>query len=158
MREIANTRCEQSQYLAAWGAEMVRVHLHHIEKSDLDTPQYRDAILKASGGVPSETVKLIREMRTATDPMKVARDWTTSFKIAPGILRDSIGQALLMLDMLDGGGYEALNELMREDLGFDLVDIGPDLVACGLIASWEPESGHVRRSALGNRVARRIEE
>lgn len=158
MRQIANSRHEQSQYLAAWGAEMVRVHLHHIEKSELDTPQYRDAILEASGGVPSETVKLIREMRTASDPMKVVRGWTTSFKIANGILKDTIGQALVMLDMLDSGGYEALNDLMREDFGFDLVDVGPDLIASGLIASWDPESGHIRRSALGNLVARRIEE
>jgi len=158
MRGIANARHEQSQYLAAWGAEMVRVHLHHIEKTDLDTPQHRDAILGATGGIPSETVKLIREMRTASDPMKVAKSWTSSFKIPAGILNDTIGQALVILDMFDGEDYEAFNDLMREDLGFDLVDVGPDLLASGLVATWDPEHGHIRRSALGNLVAKRVEE
>jgi len=137
---------------------MVRVHLHHIEKTDLDTPQHRDAILGATGGIPSETVKLIREMRTASDPMKVAKSWTSSFKIPAGILNDTIGQALVILDMFDGEDYEAFNDLMREDLGFDLVDVGPDLLASGLVATWDPEHGHIRRSALGNLVAKRVEE
>jgi hypothetical protein len=47
---------------------------------------------------------------------------------------------------------------MREDLGFDLVDVGPDLLASGLVATWDPEHGHIRRSALGNLVAKRVEE
>lgn len=158
MREIANARHEQSQYLAAWGSEMIRVHLHHIEKTDLDTPAHRGVILDAGGGVPSETVKIIREMRTASDPMKVAKAWSSSFKIPDGILDDAIGQALVMLDMFDGEDYEAFNDLMREDFGFDLVDIGPDLLASGLVATWDPEHGQIRRSALGNLVAKRIEE
>ena len=47
MRDMATGRSEQSQFLAAWGAEMVRVHLHHIEKVELDTGSLRDAILSA---------------------------------------------------------------------------------------------------------------
>jgi len=73
MRDIATRRPEQSQFLTAWGTEMVRVHFHHIEKVELDTRQLRDAILASTGGIPSETIKLIAAMRTATDPMAVTK-------------------------------------------------------------------------------------
>lgn len=158
MRELANRRTEQSQYLAAWGAEMIRVHLHHIEKTDLDTPAHRGAILEAAGGIPSGTVKLIREMRIASDPMETARTWNASLKIPASILQESIGQALVMLDMFEGEDFEACNDLMRDHIGFDLDDIGPDLLATGLLSNWNPKTETIRRSALGNLIAKKIEQ
>lgn len=158
MRGLASRRHEQSQFLTAWGAEMVRVHLHHIEKTDLDTPPYRNAILAAAGGIPTETVKLIREMRVANDPIETAKAWTASLKIPESILKETLGQALVMLDLFEGEDYDTSNELMREHIGFDLVDIGPDLLATGLVTSWNPKSRRVRRSALGNLVAKWIEK
>jgi hypothetical protein len=158
MRGLASRRHEQSQFLTAWGAEMVRVHLHHIEKTDLDTPSYRDAILAASGGIPTETVKLIREMRVANDPIETAKAWKASLRIPESILKETLGQALVMLEMFEGEDYDAGNELMREHIGSDLVDIGPDLLATGLVTSWNPKSRHIRRSALGNLVAKWIEK
>ncbi|MBF9052037.1 hypothetical protein GTA62_18800 [Roseobacter sp. HKCCD9010] len=154
MRDIATRRPEQSQFLAAWGAEMVRVHLHHIEKVELDTRTLRDAILRATGGVPSETIKLISAMRVASDPMEAARDWKSTLKVPPALLKGALGQVLSILDMADGEDYDAFNELVREHVGSDLVDLGPDLVATGLVSAWKPNSGRIRRSALGDILSR----
>ena len=158
MRGLANRRHEQCHYLAAWGAEMVRVHLHHIEQPDLDTSQVRGAILAAAAGIPSETIRLIGEMRVADDPMKVARDWQPSVRIPLSVLDDSLGKALAVLDLADSGSYDAFNELMREQAGCDLVDVGPDLLAIGLVTNWKPESGTIRLSALGNLFRKQVEE
>lgn len=156
MRELASRRHEQSQFLTAWGAEMIRVHLHHIEKTELDFPPLRNAILKAAGGIPTGTVRLIREMRIASDPMQVAADWSASLRIPPDILKGKLGTALGILALCDAGDYEACNDLMREHVGHDLVDIVPDFLAAGLVCNWQPQSGRVRLSALGDAVAVRM--
>ena len=68
MQSIANRRGDQAQFLTAWGAEMPRVHLDQVEKTDLDTPAHRETILAATGGMPAEILKLIRQMALADDP------------------------------------------------------------------------------------------
>ncbi|MFC0810339.1 hypothetical protein ACFHWW_33710, partial [Ensifer sp. P24N7] len=158
MRGLANRRAEQSQFLSAWGAEMVRAHLHQIEKTELDTPSLREIILEVAGGIPTETVKLIKEMRVAPDPMEIAQTWQPVLRPPPGILQGALGRALRILELADGGDYETLDDLMREDTGCELVDIGPDLRATGLVTSWNPKTGHIRRSALGDFIRKLIEK
>ena len=75
MRSIANRRGDQAQFLTAWGAEMLRVHLDQVEKTDFDTPAHRKSILAATGGIPAEILKLIRQMALADDPGEVVRNW-----------------------------------------------------------------------------------
>lgn len=157
MRDVATRRREQSQFLAAWGAEMVRVHLHHIEKVELDTRPLREAILSSTGGIPSETIKLIAAMRVAADPIEEARGWKATLRVPAGLLNGALGQALVMLDMADNEDYQAFNELVREHIGADLTDLGPDFVATGLVSIWQPKSGRIRRSALGDLLSLQIE-
>ncbi|AMY68288.1 hypothetical protein AKL17_1029 [Frigidibacter mobilis] len=62
-----------------------------------------------------------------------------------------------MLDMADNEDYQAFNELVREHIGADLTDLGPDFVATGLVSIWQPKSGRIRRSALGDLLSLQIE-
>ncbi|XOY55985.1 MAG: hypothetical protein ACMUJK_14855 [Rhodobacterales bacterium] len=156
MRDIATRRPEQSQFLATWGAEMLRVHLHHIEKVELDTRPYRTAILSTTGGIPSETIKVIAAMRVATDPMEVVEGWTVNMRVPPGLLNEALGKALSMLEMADGDDYGTFNDLVRDHTGADMTDLGPDLVALGLISGWKPKSGRIRRSALGDLLCKKM--
>ncbi|MDG4649469.1 hypothetical protein P6F26_13575 [Roseibacterium sp. SDUM158017] len=155
LRDIAN-RLEQSQFLSAWGAEMVRMHLHQLEKPELDTKTLRGAILDATGGIPSEVVKLVAAMRTASDPLATAKAWTANPKIPKVLLDGPLGVTLRMLDVYDDKDYEAFDDLVLEATGFDLVSLGPDLVATGLVSTWKPREGHIRRSALGSLLCRTV--
>ncbi len=156
MRDIATRRREQSQFLAAWGAEMIRIHLSHIEKVELDTKPMRAAILVATGGIPSETIKLISAMQVAEDPLEVAHEWKVTFRMPAGLLIGPLGKALSILDMGDDGDPKTFNELLREHAGGDLVDIGPDLVATGLASWFNKKAGRIRRSALGDLLAKQM--
>ncbi|MEP2184681.1 hypothetical protein, partial [Roseibium sp.] len=55
------------------------------------------------------------------------------------------------------GDYEALNDIIREDTGADLITHGPDLLATGMITTWNPKAKRIRRSAFGELLAARIE-
>ncbi|SDF02946.1 hypothetical protein SAMN04488105_111118 [Salipiger thiooxidans] len=156
-RELANRRSDQAQFLSAWGAEMIRVHLHMIEELELDKPATWEAILSAAGGIPSETIELIRKMSKANDPIEVAREWRVSQRFPDPISKGFLGQALLLLELGEGEDYQTFDDLMREQTGCDLVTIGPDLVATGLVAGWSPKVGRIRRSALGDLISRTLE-
>lgn len=158
MRDIATRRPEQSQFLTAWGAEMIRSHLSHIEKVELDTKPMRSAILAATGGIPSETIKLISAMRVAEAPLEVAREWKVSFRMPEGLLNGPLGKGLSILDMWDDEDADTFNEILRDHAGADLVDIGPDLVATGLATWFKKKAGRIRRSALGDLLAREMEK
>ncbi len=158
MRNLAIRRRDQAQFLTAWGAEMLRVHLDQVEKTDLDTPAHRETILAATGGIPAEILKLIRQMALADDPDEVVRNWEFSEPPPREIVKGPLGQALLLIGLAYGNDYyQALDDLMRENIGSDLVTIGPDLVATGLVVGWNTKSRRIRRSALGDLVARVME-
>jgi hypothetical protein len=89
--------------------------------------------------------------------METAQDWKATLRVPAGLLKGALGQALVMLDMADGEDYEAFNDLVREHTGADLTDLGPDLLATGLVSIWSPRSGRIRRSALGDLLSRQIE-
>ena len=55
-------------------------------------------------------------------------------------------------DMPAPDDYQAMDDLIRESFSVDLVTVGPDLVAMGLIAGWNHVAHCIRRSALGNLI------
>ncbi|MBV6649221.1 MAG: hypothetical protein KI789_05820 [Hoeflea sp.] len=157
MREIAIRRSDQSQFLTAWGAEMVRVHLHMIEEPELDKRPLRKAILDAAGGIPAETINLVKEMSLSNDPAAVAARWKVTERFPEKILGGPLGRALPLVELADDEDYETLDDLMREQLGCDLMTIGPDLMATGLVAAWNAKNGIIRPSALGIIIAKMVE-
>ena len=70
---------------------------------------------------------------------------------------DKVGQALAELRALDGIHEAAIlstcnrTELYcaREETGTDLVTLGPDLVATGLLSDWSAAARRIRLSAFG---------
>lgn len=160
MREMATRRArtpDDGVWLAAWGSEMLRIHLHNIEKTDLDSKARRAAILKATGGIPTETIQLVREVSRTEDPEGVIARWKPSLRILAEIAGGQIGCALAVIDEAKRReDYQAMDELILGEAGIDLFSIGPDLVAMGLISGWNHEAHRIRRSALGNLVAERI--
>lgn len=158
MRDIATRRPDQSQFLSAWGAEMIRIHLSQIEQVELDTQQLRNAILNSTGGVPSEVIKLIAEMRLSYDPLEAATTWKATIKVPASLLGGPLGQVLTMFDMDDGDDQETFNELLRGETGVDLVDVGPDLLATGLASYSKSKGGRLGRSALGDFLSRQIDQ
>ncbi|AXS40979.1 ATP-binding protein [Breoghania sp. L-A4] len=157
MRGLASRRKDQAQFLSAWGGEMVRAHLQQIEKTDLDTPAFRKAILETTGGLPTETIKLIRAMSLASDPTEVVRTWAISEKLPVSFFKGALGQALRLIEVAEKDDYQALDELMCEEIGQDLETIGPDLLAIGLVVDWNAKARRIRRSALGDLIAQTLE-
>ncbi|WP_076449601.1 prolipoprotein diacylglyceryl transferase [Roseivivax lentus] len=156
MRELAHRRSDQAQYLAAWGVEMVRAHLNQVEKTDLDTRDLRKAILAASGGIPSEVLKLVKAMARAEDPAAEAVRWKVDERFPEIFLKGPLVQALQLFTLDENADIGTLDELLRDHLGTDLETLGPDLAATGLILGWSTRSGKLVCSALGwlvNRLA-----
>jgi hypothetical protein len=159
-RALATRRPESTVWLAAWGSEMLRVHLHNIEKdgTDLDTLGRRDAILRATGGIPTEVVGLVRAIASAEDPDAVIADWRPSPRGLPDIATSTIGRVMELIDDdTRGDDYATLDLLIQENVGCDLLTIGPDLIAMGLASEWNPKTQRLRRSALGGLIALQIE-
>lgn len=157
MRMMATRRQDQAEFLAPWGAEMLRVHLAEIEQPGLDTPQMRERILEASGGIPAETLRIVKALAHAVDPDATLAEWDPRLKVPDAIATGSIGRALgIIEECSDPATYAAIDDLLRGEIGKDLVTIGPDLVAMGLVSTWAPSAGRLRLSALGRLLARRL--
>ncbi|KOF13186.1 hypothetical protein AC244_32095 [Ensifer adhaerens] len=155
MRGIATGRPETTEFLQAWGAEMLRIHLHNFDLTSFDTPAQRAAILSATGGIPTDTIKLVNQMEFSDDPDAVVRKWTPSSRFADRLTSGTLGRALSAIEeVTNPGDYDAINDLIRDMTGADIVSIGPDLLATGLIAGWNHKARSIRRSALGELVAR----
>lgn len=155
MRSIATGRPEATEFLQAWGAEMLRIHLHNFDLTSFDTPAQRAAILSATGGIPTETIKLVNQMEFSDDPDAVVRKWTPSARFADRLISGTLGRALSAIEeVTNPSDYDAINDLIRDMTGADIVSIGPDLLATGLIAGWNHKARSIRRSALGELVAR----
>lgn len=153
-RDIATARMEQAQFLTPWGEEMVRMHLHQVEQMELDTKTIRSEILRATGGVPAEVVKLIRELRRQNDPIGFVKGWRASSNTPEGLFLTAEGKTLRLLDLYDGKDYRTFNELVLDETGKDLISVGPDLLAMGLLSVWNPQDGRIRRSELGSLLCR----
>lgn len=153
-RDIATARMGQAQFLKSWGEEMVRMHLHQVEQMELDTKTIRSEIMHATGGVPAEVVKLIRELRRQNDPVDFVKGWRASINAPKGLFQNAEGKALRLMDLYDGKDYGTFNELVLDETGKDLVSVGPDLVAMGLLSAWSPQDERIRRSELGSLLCR----
>lgn len=148
-RDIATARMGQAQFLAPWGEEMVRMHLHQVEQMELDTKTIRNEIMRVSGGVPTEVTKLVRELRRQSNPLDFMKGWNANVRVPEGLFSTAEGEALQLLDVYDGKDYDTFNDLVRGETGKDLISVGPDLLAMGLISTWNHNEGRIRRSALG---------
>ena len=164
MRAMAIRRSEQSEFLGPWGAEMIRVHLNNIERTDLDTWQMRKKILAATGGIPGDVVRIVSALSRAPDFEDVFLTWEPSLRILDPVVSGEIGQIMLMIDdsmevnkQIDPGDYDALDDMIRELTGADLITHGPDMVATGMLTSWTSWNKRIRRSALGDLIARMLE-
>ncbi|MEA5160990.1 hypothetical protein U5903_09430 [Cereibacter johrii] len=156
MRMLATRRADQAEWLTAWGSEMLRVHLRNVERTNLDTSTRRAAILAAAGGVPQETIRLVQAAGLADDPDEVLATFRANLPDPERIASRQMLDALALIeDQHTPGDYEALDDLLRTGLGTDLVTLGPDLLALGLIAGWNPARQRIRRSALGDLVVQR---
>jgi len=148
LREIATRRFDEAVWLIAWGSEMLRIHLHNIEKegTDLDTPSRRAAILQATGGIPTETTNLVRALVNAEEPDGVIAGWKAGLHNIAEIASGPVGRSLVIIEEAKKrDDYVAIDELLRETVGTDLVTIGPDLVAMGLISRWNSKTYSIRR-------------
>ncbi|KPF84185.1 hypothetical protein IP70_16730 [alpha proteobacterium AAP38] len=157
MRNFAIARSGETQFLKPWGAEMVRMHLHQNEQMELDTKPIRDTIMAATGGVPVEVTKLIRELRTQSDPISFLTAWHPDIGVPDRLFDAAEGKALKLLDLYDGKDFDFINELVREETGEDIVSVGPDLLAMGLLSDWRPRERRIRRSALGDLISRMMQ-
>ncbi|NKM65664.1 hypothetical protein GFL58_32760 [Rhizobium leguminosarum bv. viciae] len=158
MRSIATGRPETTEFLQAWGAEMLRIHLHNLDLTSFDTPTQRAAILSATGGIPTETIKLVNDMEFSDDADEVVRNWAPSTRFTERLTTGILGRALSAIEEVrNPGDYDAINELVRDMTGADIVSIGPDLLATGLIAGWNHKARSIRRSALGELVVKALQ-
>ena len=60
-------------------------------------------------------------------------------------------------NIADAGDYDALDDMIRETIGGDLITHGPDLLATSLVTTFSPKTKRVRRSAFGDLLAKQIE-
>jgi len=153
MRGLAWRRRDQSVFLRPWASEMVRVHLHAIEATPLDTPDDRRRILAATGGIPSKTVELIDAILQSDDRDGTFAAWESSVDPRRDISSDDLAGVIAAIDDAKEGDYEALDDILQGEFGKDLVTLAPDLVATALLSLWSPEQRIIRKSALGHLVA-----
>lgn len=157
MRDLVSRRFEQAEYLTAWGSEMLRVHLHNVERTIFDNPRHRNEILRKTGGIPSEIVALVDKMAAADLAEDVLGDWKVSDKLAKSLADSPIAQALDgIMEATTEDEYKIVDEFVRNACGIDLISIGPDLQAIGLISGWNPKNSRIRLSALGELVSRQF--
>ncbi|OOY31103.1 hypothetical protein BMI88_08135 [Thioclava sp. F36-6] len=155
MRALAIRRGEQTQFLSPWGAEMIRVHLDELERTDLDTPDLRNTILAKTGGIPLEVTSLVSTMIASERPSEEAKNWKAKPKLPNGFLSDAVGVALWVLN--EDGDFDTKNEILRDNAGKDFESIGPDLQATGLVARSHDRKTQYRLTAFGQLIASSVE-
>ena len=153
MRGIATRRQDAAELLRPWSEEMIRFHLHNIEHTELDSRALRQRILEATGGIPSEAISLVKALYTSDDHETAFSEWRTSVRFPEGLSTGDLGRALGVIeDTEDAETYDVINDLLREETGKDIITLGPDLVATGLVAVLSARSHRIRVSALGRMV------
>ncbi|MBA3326281.1 MAG: hypothetical protein H0T41_13775 [Rhodobacteraceae bacterium] len=78
---------------------MLRVLLNNLE-SNLDTTAFRAAVLKATGGVPADTIQLVREVIHTRDESAIER-WKPKLRNLAVITAGAIGTALKIVERLE---------------------------------------------------------
>lgn len=162
MRQIAIRR--GAIELKPWGEEMLRVYLERFEF--LDSPNFRDAVLRKTGGVPDDIVKLLKKIRKSNDdPIAEAErsEYTKIDSITNGDDRFSkVTEILIDMESLmsesDGSAgqvdssvrqvYDYAKEEVLRQVEISLDTIGYDLMALGILDIFEI-GGKFRVTHLG---------
>ncbi len=114
-----------TEFLSAWGAEMLRVHLNNIEISELDNREMRNSILEVTGGIPSDVIKLVAELAKSDDLDRVFEGWTGPQLDVSDYLDSTLVKALVNLEDVNGKeDFQVLSQIMRDAVGADLITLG----------------------------------
>ncbi|WP_436399413.1 hypothetical protein [Roseobacter sp. S98] len=157
-RDLATRNLYATETLAPWGPDALRVHLRHVEATELDKKEIREAILTATGGIPEHVLTSVERLRSADDRRAVLED--LSFEINARDFQTNAPRMIAALDLIAGydnrqasqENYDFLNEMLVEETGKDLVTLVPDLKAMGLIRQWVPSRCEISVSSLAKRI------
>ena len=150
MRDLATKRREETEFLSPWGAQMLRVHLDHIEEGGFDRRDARTAILQKTGGVPHVVVDHVEALRRGHGIDQDSTERSASVEELRTIVGGKLLQVLSLVEETScPDDYDALNDLVRDGTGRDLECHGPDLLAIGLVSTWSHAKKTIVRSALG---------
>ena len=151
--------------LRPWGNDMLRNYLEQVEQVDED--DYCDLIMEKTGGVPDSIVRVLREVVTG-DGSRLAQVKRSQGTIVKDIYKDEkIVRATFWLhqyrsmiknDSERGEAYDCSNQEIKKEIGVDLVTIGYDLLALGILDAFEPQEKIFSITPLGNMLARQEEQ
>jgi hypothetical protein len=101
---------------------------------------------------------IARQKALADDPEEEISKWKPSLHEISAVTGGPIGRALMIIEEpKSAGDYLAMDDLIRESIGQDLLSIGPDLVAMGLVSRWSPKTHRIRLSALAELIVKRMQ-
>ncbi len=164
LRDLANRQGDAAVFLAPWGGDFLRMHLHQAEANHLDTPSVREAIMRATGGVPGLVVRAVQRLRSEENPANAAEHLEEVLDKISGLrlttaMRDALELVVEYPRARDQDAeehYELLNDLCRDTMGADLATLGPDLKALGLLRTFFPTRKLIEASALGAIVSQNV--
>ena len=159
LRNLAAGREKATQYIAPWSEDMLRRHLRQVEANHLDLPEIRRVILDAAGGIPDRITTVVSNIRNADKPLAAATSFLND-PAAVGIsaIETPLDEALELIITLEAGerilpqDYDAVNDLLRKQVGADLETLAPDLLAMGLLRRWLHNIKIIETSSLGRLV------
>ena len=161
MRQTAIRR--KAIELKPWGEEMLRVYLERIEL--FDSQSFREVVLRKTGGIPDEVVKLLRKIQKSNDD-PIAEAERSDDAVVDSIIDDDgifsrVTEILVQMESFysDNGDsvehiYEYANEDILKHVGVNLETIGYDLMALGALDIFEI-GGKFRVTHLGKLLASR---
>lgn len=151
--------------LRPWGNDMLRNYLEQVEQEDEE--DYCDLIMNKTGGVPDSIVRILKDVVTG-DGSRLTQVKDSQGTIVKGIYKDEkIVRATFWLyqyrsmiksDAEKGDAYDCANQEIRKEIGVDLVTIGYDLLALGILDAFEPQEKTFSITPLGNMLARQEEQ
>lgn len=151
--------------LRPWGNDMLRNYLEQIEQEDEE--DYCDLIMKKTGGVPDSIVRVLKDVVTG-DGSRLTQVEQSQGTIVKDIYKDEkVVRATFWLyqyrsivksDAERGEAYDCANQEIRKEIGVDLLTIGYDLLALGILDAFEPQEKIFSITPLGNMLARQEEK
>ncbi|WP_044043509.1 hypothetical protein [Octadecabacter antarcticus] len=151
LRSLAIRFGDGAEFLTAWGAETLRIHLNNLERSELDTSEMRKRILEATGGIPMDVINLVADLSERADNIDaVFEEWERSrFDIAENLDEVLTAAVPLLENTKSKEEFLFLDELLRDETNADLLTLGPDLHAIGVLSKWDPKNFLLGLSSLG---------
>ena len=148
-----------------WGSDMLRNYMEQVEQEDEE--DFCDLIMEKTGGVPDIIVRILKEVATG-DGSRLAQVKDIQGTIFKDIYKDEkIVRATFWLyqyrsmiknDAERGDAYDCANQEIRKEIGVDLVTIGYDLLALGILDAFEPQERIFSITPLGNMLAKQAEQ